>query len=463
MLDSFGRALLAPSRYAVASTIDELRELILQAGQEGLPVTLRGSGRSYGDAALNRGGLVIDATAMNRLLAWDPARGVADVEPGMTIEGLWRRTIEDGFWPAVVPGSMFPTLAGCLAMNVHGKNNFRTGTFGEHVLDFDLLTSSGDLVCCSREHNPDVFYAAIGGAGLLGVITRLRLRLKRVESGLLRVRPVAGRCLGEMLDIFEQRLPRSDYLVGWVDCFATGQRLGRGVVHQANYVPAEEVADAAGSLHVERQTLPSSILGVPKAWAWLFMRPLMNDIGGRLTNALKYGLSRLEPPSKSYLQSHVGFAFLLDYLPNWRLAYGPHGFVQHQVFVPASAAREVLPEVLRLCHARGHPSYLGVLKRHRPDDFLLSHGLDGYSLALDFPVRPCGRASLWKMLHEIADLTLGAGGRFYFAKDAALTAGHCRQAFSLRLDQFRELKARLDPEGVFASDLWRRLIAAQSG
>ena len=47
-----------------------------------------------------------------------------EAEPGLTIEGLWRRTIQDGYWPAVVPGTMLPTLGGCLAMNIHGKNNF---------------------------------------------------------------------------------------------------------------------------------------------------------------------------------------------------------------------------------------------------------------------------------------------------------------------------------------------------
>jgi decaprenylphospho-beta-D-ribofuranose 2-oxidase len=105
-------------------------------------------------------------------------------------------------------------------------------------------------------------------------------------------------------------------------------------------------------------------------------------------------------------------------------------------------------------------SYLGVLKRHRPDEFLLSHGLDGYSLALDFPVRPRGRRDLWKLLHDVADLTLDAGGRFYFAKDAVLTATHCQRAFGPSLDTFRQLKAKLDPDHLFASDLSRRLIDA---
>jgi decaprenylphospho-beta-D-ribofuranose 2-oxidase len=219
VLEGFGRSLRAAGRYAAPRSAEELAELLRRAGEEDLPITLRGSGRSYGDAALNAAGLTLDLGGMNRMLAWDPVSGIAEAEPGLTIEGLWRRTIEDGFWPAVVPGTMFPTLGGCLAMNVHGKNNFRAGVFGEHVLGFDLLTVNGESLPCSREENPEIFHAAIGGAGLLGVIHRVRLQLKRVESGLLRVEPLVARSFGEMFDRFEERRATADYLVGWLDCW----------------------------------------------------------------------------------------------------------------------------------------------------------------------------------------------------------------------------------------------------
>lgn len=461
VLDGFGRAVRAVCHHVAPRSVDELAEVLARAAAEGLTVTLRGAGRSYGDAALNAGGLVVDTTRLDRVRAWDPATGVIDTEPGLTIEGLWRRTIEDGYWPAVVPGTMFPTLAGCVAMNVHGKNNFRAGTFGDHVLDLDLLTPAGEVLRLSRTERPDLFHAVVGGLGLLGAITRVRLRLKRVESGRLRVEARTGRNLDELFDRFEAYLPDADYVVGWVDCFARGAQLGRGVLHAAWYLGAGEDPEARASLHVERQGLPPHIFGVPRSVLWRLMRLFTNDRGVALVNALKYRSARWQD-GHCYLQSHVAFAFLLDYVPDWRLAYGLGGFIQYQVFVPHATARACLRDLLQLCQRAGRCSYLGVLKRHRPDPYLLSHAVDGWSLALDIPVPPGGRAAVWALAERLTARVLEAGGRFYFAKDAVLRPADVEQAYGREaLERFRALKRELDPQGLFVSDLWRRCLAPQ--
>ncbi|HEV7516773.1 MAG TPA: FAD-binding oxidoreductase [Thermoanaerobaculia bacterium] len=456
VLDGFGRSVRAACRYAAPRDAGELAALLARAREEGLSVTFRGSGKSYGDAALNGAGLVVDLTRFNRTLCWDPEAGVIEAEPGLTIEGLWRRTIEDGYWPAVVPGTMFPTLAGCLAMNIHGKNNFRVGTIGDHTLEFDLLTPRGETLRCSRAENADVFHAVIGGAGLLGAITRVRLKLKKIESGLLRVEPLLARSFAHMFDLFEERLPAADYLVGWIDAWGEG----RGLIHQANYLPGSEDPQGPASLHVERQGLPPRIFGMPRSQIWRGLSFFMNDPGVRLTNFAKYQMGRLHRPGTTHLQSHVAFAFLLDYVPDWRLAYGPQGLVQYQLFVPKEAARRVMPEILKLCRERGIVSSLGVLKRHRPDPFLLTHALDGYSLALDFRVATKGWAALAALGHEMTARVLDAGGSFYLAKDALLNREEIARAYGERLVAFQAMKRRLDPDGVLTSDLARRLLDA---
>lgn len=456
VLDGFGRAVLGACRHAEPRSVEELAEVLERARQEGLTVAFRGAGRSYGDASIHQKGLVVDATGLRRVLRWEPTTGIFESEPGVTIEGLWRRTIEDGYWPAVVPGTMRPTLGGCVAMNVHGKNNFRVGPFGDHVVDFDLLTAGGEVLRCSREENADVFHAAIGGMGLLGALTRVKLKLKKVHSGRLRVTSLTGRNLDETFDLFEERLPASDYLVGWVDCFSRNRGLGRGVIHAADYLEPGEDPEGEELLHVERQGLPPRILGMPRSQLWRIMRFMTHDPGMRLINALKYHSSR---PShgQSFLQGHVAFAFLLDYVPNWRLAYGRGGFIQYQIFVPHAGARECLRDVLTLCQQSRHPSYLGVLKRHRPDPFLMTHALDGWSMAMDFPVSSGSREELWALTERLTERVLAAGGKFYFAKDAVLRSMDVERAYGREtLDRFFSLKRRLDPEGSFGSDLSER-------
>ncbi|MCA9003300.1 MAG: FAD-binding oxidoreductase, partial [Planctomycetes bacterium] len=123
-------------------------------------------------------------------------------------------------------------------------------------------------------------------------------------------------------------------------------------------------------------------------------------------------------------------------------------------------ARGVFEQLLNLCQERGFVSYLGVLKRHQPDDFLLTHAVDGWSLAMDFKVTPETRGRIWDLAADMTEIVLQGGGRFYFAKDLVLGPGALRRAFDeTAVSRFLELKRELDPQNLFQSDLYRRVLA----
>lgn len=454
MFDGFGFAVLADSPFLQPRSADELAAVFRRATSEGVPVAMRGNGRSYGDAALPADdGVVVDMMGLRRILAWDPVAGVAEVEPGVTIEDLWRHVLKDGWWPRVVPGTMFATLGGCASMNVHGKNHWKVGGTGDAILDFDLVTPAGEVLRCSREENADLFFAAIGGFGMLGAIPRVRIQLKKIESGLLRVAQLPARGWDEQFALFDEWTPKSDYFVSWVDLIAGGGGLGRGQAHRAHYVHdhGRDLLDPA------KQDLPGHILGVPKGLVGKLLGLFNFNAGMRLTNTVKYLASAFGPKGE-YEQGHVAFAFLLDYVPGFRNAYAPGGFIQYQPFVPKEYAPRVFAEIARRTQARDVVSYLGVMKRHRPDDFLLSHAVDGYSLAMDFPVTRQNRAELWKLCGEISDLVCEAGGRFYPAKDLTLRPVDFQRAWGQeRISAFRGLRKRVDPAGILRT-AWAKRV-----
>ena len=451
---------MGAAAYVQPRSIDALRALLGRARDEAIPVTLRGQGRSYGDASTTSRGLVIDLSAMTRILSWDSEAGIIDVEPGVTIEQVWRRVLPEGYWPAVVPGTMAPTLGGCVAMNIHGKNHFCMGPFGDHVLDMDVLTTEGELLRCSRDENADVFHAVIGGFGLLGLTTRVRLQLKKVPSGFLEVKALSLPNLDALFDAFESMVDSSDYLVGWVDLFPRGKALGRAVIHQANYVDAER-DPLPGRSFTEGQALPKRFFGViPRGLMWRLFQPWVHDLGMRFVNAVKYRASQLlDGKGRTFFQSHVAFAFLLDYVPRWRDTYGLGGFIQVQPFIPAEGARETMRRIIETCHSHGVLPYLGVFKRHRADDFLLSHALDGWSMAMDIRVTKSNRERVWALGQAIGDIVVEAGGHFYFAKDGVARADQVSASFGAeRIAAFLAMKERLDPQGLLSSDLARRVL-----
>ena len=444
------------------STVDQIREVLDTARHFGVPVAPRGAGRSYGDAAFLAEAVQMDLCRMSRILDWNPASGVITVEPGVTIRDLWRYIIGDGWLPPVVPGTMYPTLGGALAMNIHGKNHFRVGTIGEHTLSFDLLLpGTGEVVTCTPTENAELFFAAIGGFGMLGIFTRMTLQMKRAHTGLLRVRQFAASDLHEMFRITDERIAAGvDYAVGWIDTFAEGGELGRGLVQDATFLAEGEDLNPTQTLRAERQDLSDTLFGVlPKSLLWRFLKPWLNDAGMRFLSGLRYTAGVITS-GKSEVDTFAGANFLLDYVPDWKRAYGPGGLIQYQIQIPKETAQSAFSQQLRLCQEQRLFPYLSVFKRHRADDFLMSYAVDGYSLALDFKVTDANRDRLWELAASLDRITVLAGGRFYLAKDSTLHPSRLGSFLAEeRVQRFLAIKRRVDPEYLLQTDLWQRLFA----
>jgi FAD/FMN-containing dehydrogenase len=457
---SWGGATQSVSYVYRPATVEALSDVFTLARRSDRNVGLRGGGNSYGDAALNSENIILDLRRMNRILEWNPDSGVIRVEPGVTLAELWQYIIEDGWWPPVATGTSFTTMGGSAAMNVHGKNAWQAGPIGDHILEFDLMMSSGEIITCNRTENRDVFYAAIGGFGMLGVFTSLTLQMKRIYSGLLDVETCVQADLDDMFAYFHENVAHSNYIVGWIDSLAAGQTVGRGDVHRANYLPEGADPNPSQTLRLENQHLGPNLFGVmPRSIMWLFMRPMMRDTGMRFVNRGKYLAGRFGG-MKRYRQPHAQFHFLLDYIPDWKRAYQPGGLIQYQPFIPKETAADAFREILELCQRRGLPNYLTVLKRHKPDEFLMSYAVDGFSMAMDFRVTTENRRRVVWLARELDQIVINAGGRFYFAKDSTLrpetAATYLGEATIAR---FRDLKQQCDPENILQTDLWRRIFA----
>ena len=455
--ENFGHSLRAASYRFRPKSAEEIHEIFCLAQQTGLTVTARGAGKSYNDASLNGGGILLDMSTMNQILEWDPASGVVRCEPGVTLEKLWKHVEPHGWWPPVVSGTMKTTLGGCLSANIHGKNNFQKGTIGEHVLEFTAMLPTGEMITCTPTRNADLFYAMISGLFMLGIFTSITMQMKRIYSGLMSVDawPVAN--LSQHLRALLENAPKYDYVVGWLDTTAGGKNIGRGQIHAANNLKEGEDPKARETMKLENQTLPPRIFGVmPKSMLHYFMAPFTNNLGVRGVNTGKYIASLRK---HAFRQSHAAFHFLLDYVPNWELAYGRGGLIQYQSFLPKESAEATWHEMIQLSQKRNLPSYLGVTKRHRPDRFLLSHAVDGFSLAMDFKVTDGNRATLSKMLKDFDHMVLDAGGRFYFAKNSETSAEAARAFLGEEtIAKFKELKKRCDPDNLLESDLFRRVF-----
>ncbi len=403
----------------------------------------RGQGRSYGDAALNASGAVVLTERLDRLLELDPARGVLRAEAGATLDEILQAVVPHGWFPPVVPGTRFVSLGGCVAADVHGKNQHRAGSFGHHVLSLELILADGSRLRCSRDDNPEVFFATIGGMGLTGIIGEVVLQLIAVETAQLIVEYRRTTDLGHTFEVFEDPDWDDDYTVAWIDCLAGGAS-GRGVISRAHHAKALELAPADTPLQWETSAPRDVPCDMP---GWLLNRHSM----GFYNNRYYRRHARLERVHEEHCRDHF---FPLDGIGHWNRLYGRRGFIQYQCLLPPDSAREGLASLLAQLRHDGIPVFLAVLKRFAGEGAgLLSFPSPGYTLALDLPADARG---LFDALDRLDQNVTQQGGRVYLAKDARLGPETFRAMYP-RYGEWLQVKREVDPNNRIQSSLSRRL------
>jgi decaprenylphospho-beta-D-ribofuranose 2-oxidase len=443
-LTGWGR--VAPSSAELAEPADAANAAgLMRAARPARGMIARGLGRSYNDAAQCAGGLVISTARLNRIIELDPATGLANCQAGVSLEQLMVAGLPAGWFVPVSPGTRQVTIGGAIAADVHGKNHHVAGSFARHVRSFDLLLPSGELRTVTQDGDPELFWATAGGMGLTGIITAATVRLKRVATARLRVDTVRTADIDETMAVLAEHDRAFPYTVAWSDSLARGASLGRSVVTSGDFASRDDLApgDQANPLAFR----PGARLGVPAR----IPPGLINRYTVALANEAWY---RKAPRRRlGELQGIGTFFHPLDGIRNWNRIYGPGGFRQYQYVVPFGQEAAVRRSFEMVSGARA-PSFVTVLKRFGAGNpGLLSFPTAGWTLALDFPARTPGLAQL---LDSLDELVLAAGGRVYLAKDSRVPASVLAQMYP-KLAEFGKIRAGLDPDGVLASDLSRRL------
>lgn len=443
-LTGFGRT--SPSVAHLVEVTDALAPgaAIEQVGPRG--AIARGLGRCYGDAAQNGGGLVLRLPGGVDSLELDEAAGTLRAGGGVSLDDVMRTIVPRGWFVPVTPGTRFVTIGGAIASDIHGKNHHADGSFGVHVLRMSLLLADGTVTELSPTEEPALFWATIGGMGLTGVVLDATIRLLPVETSCCLVDTCRTRDLDELLALMEEGDHRYRYSVAWLDLLAGGRHLGRSVLTRGDHAPLEALP--AGRRGAATAFAPRMLATVPP----LVPGPgFMNRWTVGAFNEVWY---RKAPKSRQgEVQGLASFFHPLDGVANWNRLYGRGGFIQYQFVVPFGAEATLRRVIERSSQLRA-ASFVTVLKRFGEGNRApLSFPTPGWTLTIDLPTSQPGLAEL---ASELDRLVLEAGGRHYLAKDALSSPEVIRHGYP-RLDEWRAIRDKVDPTGVWQSDQARRL------
>jgi decaprenylphospho-beta-D-ribofuranose 2-oxidase len=434
LLSGWGRTMPSVATLRTVSSEEEIAAAIAASHA----IIARGLGRSYGDPAQVSGGTVL-RSQMSDVGPIDE-EGVLQVGAGASLDQLLAECIPQGWFLPVTPGTRQVTIGGAIAADVHGKNHHVDGSFARHVLAMRIVTPTG-VATISPDEDGELFWATMGGLGLTGVVASITLKLLKIDTDQVVVDTQRFANLDEVMSEMTEGDADYRYSVAWVDCMTRGANLGRAVLTRGDHARASDVDS------VSLRAPTAARLKVP------FDAPsgLLNPWTIRAFNEAWFRSSPRHQVAK--LESFSSFFHPLDGVGDWNRLYGRRGFVQYQFCVPEGSGDTVRRAIEHLASS-GLASFLAVLKRFGPSSpGPLSFPMPGWTLALDLPVGP---ATLPQVLDDLDELVLSADGRIYLAKDARLSPEKIRAMYP-RLDEFREVKNRVDPEHKLTSDLARRL------
>ncbi|MGH3675019.1 MAG: FAD-binding protein [Mycobacterium sp.] len=445
-LTGWGRT--APSVAQVLSTRDP--ELIAKAvarAADGATrgVIARGLGRSYGDNAQNGGGLVIDMTPLDKIHSIDGETRVVEVDAGVSLDTMMKAALPFGLWVPVLPGTRQVTVGGAIACDIHGKNHHSAGSFGNHVRSIDLLTADGDIRRLAPE-GPDteLFWATIGGNGLTGIILRATIEMTPTETAYFIADGDVTASLEETIALHSDGSEDNyTYSSAWFDAISAPPKLGRAALSRGSLATLDQLP-AKLARHPLKFDAPQ-LLTLPD----IFPNGLANKYTFGPIGELWY---RKSGTYRGKIQNLTQFYHPLDMFGEWNRAYGPTGFLQYQFVVPTAAVDEFKSIIVDIQRS-GHYSFLNVFKLFgKGNQAPLSFPIPGWNVCVDFPIK----TGLAEFVTELDRRVLQFGGRLYTAKDSRTTADTFHAMYP-RIDEWIAVRRKVDPHGVFASDMARRL------
>jgi len=439
--------------------VNECIEIIENCKKKNLKICCRGSGLSYGDIITNNENVLLDFTLMNKIISWNNESGIIRLQPGTTFAQVFNFSLIENWTLSACPGSFDITIGGAVSNNVHGKDSYKNGNFGNQILEFKLLLASGKIIVVNSIKNNSLFKAVVGGMGLIGIIVEIKIQLKKIPSPFVRVTNKVSKNIFDTLDYIESIKENCDFSVAWVDCFAKKDALGRGFVTSAKWTDAKYKVTEN---ELEKSlTKSNKIFGmIPAKKTWHMTKFFFQPSVIKKLNYLFYKLnlySDFLSINKEKIQLFTKYNFMHNKIPDIKYVYRPEGFLEFQPILPKENIKNNLKDLIKLCQKFNSESLLCAVKVHSPDNNLISFESDGYSIGIDIQINKRRKEDIIAFSREIFSFTANLQGKVFLAKDEYLDKSHFKKMYPQYLD-FLKVKNEYDPQNVFTSDLFKRLF-----
>lgn len=434
------------SEYFEPNTIDKLEECFFYAKKTGAKISLRGAGRSYGDNTLNDKNIVLNYTQSKKIINFNSDTGVIEVTGCCRILDLLLFTIPKGWILNVSPASQYVSISGAVSNNVHGKNCYQKGYFGDYVEEITFYSHNKGTIKCSTTENKDYFYSILGGLGLLGVIISIKIQLRKITTISIITKNFAikdmDHCINQMLIL----RGRNEFNIGSLN-FTRFKSKNLGKIYSSDF-------------DQENRCLEIKNLN-PKFIIYIINNLLKINRLSFFANNIEYLLSKLvtkKPTKFKTKQDYFRMNFLGDYnLPLYNKIF-KNGFVEYQMIFNEKHFLKAIEEIKVLLKKFNYCSYLSSFKAYKKADpnIIFSINITGFCITLDIPYEKSKNFNIF--IRRLNDLTLKYSGIVYLGKNSYLNNEEFKSMYP-KYKKFLSVKNILDPSDIIQSDMSKRFFA----
>lgn len=406
---------------------DRYRHLEMDFGIQ--PRIARGGGYSFSAASFGEKILVQEMGGFDRFLGFDQARKTVKVEAGMPLGKLMDWAMKRCLYFPVLPGYPEITIGGCVAVDAHGKNPWKDGTFSEWVTEINLFHPEHGYMRLSQDANPETFGLTCGGFGMTGIIVDVTLQLIELPSNAFEVKIIPVASLNEAMRKLAEYSDRSDFIYSWHDGTRRGKAFGTGMIFLGSWLEGKQ-ADIRVRLKTKTMTARSRAEMPFSLWTGFTVAA---------ANRIFMAINKSSPVEIIDVDKAT-FPFAYNTL--YHRFYGRKGFAEIQVLVGQHVAETFVQKLHDLVEQYDPPLVMISLKMFRGKQASLSMSGEGYLIALNF----YRNSKLSAFLELIDQLVVETGAQPNLSKDSRISKAVVSQTlpnyagFKSRLLQFDALR-----------------------
>ncbi len=408
-------------------------------------ISIMGGGCSYGDCYLNKDGIIVDMRKLNKIIELNFDQNFVVVQAGVLIEDLLNKILKEGYYLSSIPGANNATIGGCINSNVHGKDSFKEGVFSNNVISLRVINSSGKIF--DLDKSDENFFQALGTYGLNYLILEIKLKIKKVDTSLLKVITKKFNNYDEMINLFNDFENNNYDMIGsWVDHF---DKNGRGIFKAAKWSKNNQLNNFK-KINLKVGFFKRLYINIFYPLIKFFF---VNRFTIKLCNKLLFIVSR---------NNHKNIDYSDFYFPQQKMLPEESklfrkGKINIQILIPTEKIKENLELIAKTCTKYKLESWWLGVKKHKKDNFLFNFALDGFDITLQWSKKFIEKDNFQNFYDELINIVIENKCLIYLTQDVLLDK---KNFYNIYKDQdiFIKNKKKIDPSFIFRNQLFDRLF-----